>query len=181
MKDLNYMEFNSNLFLLPQAEVDKYGEMNLVYGSLTTKGLETMIQTLTPLIDSESIEGLDLGCGDGELIYHLQTLLSGSTWYGVEIAESRVNKQKRPVFIWCGDFLEESLRNYNVLHADNLCLEESVAEKLEEKICREFSGIYITYRLPVHLPLLKKAIHLCSVPTETTWTTHTIHYYHVYV
>ncbi len=173
------MEFNSELFILPQEEVDKYGEMNLVYGSLTTKGLQTMVQTLTPLIAPESIEGLDLGCGDGELIYHLQTLLSGSNWYGVEIAESRVNKQKRPVFIWCGDFLEESFHPYTVLHADNLCLDEGTAEKLEEKICREFTGIYITYRMPTSLQFLKKAVHLCSVLTETTWCKHTIHYYRV--
>lgn len=173
------MEFNSDLFLLPQAEVDKYGEMNLVYGSLTTKGLETMVQTLASLIDFDSIEGLDLGCGDGELIYHLQSLLTGSTWYGVEIAESRVNKQKRPVFIWSGDFLKESLRPYNVLHADNLCLDDPIAEQLEEKICREFSGIYITYRLPAYLPFMKKAVHLCSIPTETTWCIHTIHYYRI--
>ncbi len=173
------MELNSELFVLSQKEVAAYGEMNLVYGSLTTRGLHTLIQTLTSLIDSETIEGFDLGCGDGELIYHLQTLLSGSKWYGVEIAESRVNKQKRPVFIWCGDFLEECFRNYNVLHADNLCLDEGTAEKLEEKICREFTGIYITYRTPCHLPLLKKSIHLCSVLTETTWCKHVIHYYRV--
>jgi hypothetical protein len=73
--------------------------------------------------------------------------------------------------------LNENFRIYNVLHADNLCLDDNIAEKLEAKIVNEFKGIYITYRKPEYNKFLKKAIFLDTVLTETTWTIHPIHYY----
>jgi hypothetical protein len=170
------MQFNTELFRATAAEVAQWGE-NLVYGSLTTRGLLTMVQTIRGLVKGH-IEGLDLGCGDGELVYHLQEHLAGS-WYGVEICGSRVDKQRRPVFIWEGDMLEEPLHSYTILHADNLCLDEVMAERLETKIVQEFEGLYITYRTPTAIPFLRKAAYLKTVPTETTWTVHPIHYYWV--
>jgi trans-aconitate methyltransferase len=128
-------------------------------------------------MDSHTVRGFDLGCGDGELIFHLNEVMPGSSWEGVEISEHRVSAQQRDVTIWQGDFLTESFRPYNVLHADNLCLEDHIADALEEKIIREFSGIYISYRTPENIRFLKGAQHLETVATETTWTTHPIHFY----
>lgn len=171
------MKCNPALFQVTHKEQEAWGE-NLIYGSLTSRGVATMVKTIRNIVgNSANIEGLDLGCGDGELIYHLQNELPGSHWYGVEICASRVEKQSRPVFIWQGDMFEESLHSYNILHADNLCLEERLAERLEAKIAQEFRGLYITYRLPKEMTFLRRAIYLKSEPTETTWTTHTIHYY----
>lgn len=169
---------NPRLFILPDSEIHSVGLQNLTYGSLTRRGVATMAKTLRELFPcpKEEIFGLDLGCGDGELIYHLKEI-PGSVWEGVEISEHRVSAQTRDVSIWQGDMLEENFRLYNVLHADNLCLEDSVAAALEEKIVREFSGIYISYRKPESVKFLKTAIYLKTVPTETTWTTHPIHYY----
>lgn len=173
------MELDPALFTITANEA-AYGWDNLTYGSLTTKGMQTMVSTIQSFIpNTSSIEGLDLGCGDGELIYHLQQHLEGSQWYGVEICGSRVQKQKRPVFIWEGDMLQESLHSYTVLHADNLCLDESIAEQLESKIIQEFRGLYITYRTPTCLAFLQNATYLATVPTETTWYIHPIHYYHI--
>jgi hypothetical protein len=154
------------------------GLQNLTYGSLNKRGVVTMKKTLIELfpLDKGEIRGFDLGCGDGELIYHLKEI-PGSIWEGVEISAHRVSAQTRDVSIWQGDMLEEDFRHYNVLHADNLCLEDSVAAALEEKIVREFSGIYISYRKPESVKFLKAAIYLKTVPTETTWTIHGIHYY----
>jgi hypothetical protein len=171
------MELNPALFMLPQDEMDRYGIHNLIYGSLTTRGVQQMIHTIQQMQMQSNIEGLDLGCGDGELIYHLQEGLKGSQWYGVELSASRVEKQRRPVMIWEGDMLEENLREYNVLHADNLCLEDAVAEALEAKIVREFRGLYITYRTPSYVPFLQQARRLLTQRTETTWGIHPIHYY----
>ena len=162
------------LFYLPQAEISAYGEQALTYGSLTPKGIKTMVSTIRRHVSD--ITAFDLGCGDGELIWHLQEQLGGR-WEGVEISEHRVNLQTRDVCIWQGDFLTEDLRPYNLLHADNLCLEDSVAEALEEKIAREFSGVYISYRTPEAIPFLKRARLLETVLTETTWTTHPIQYW----
>ena len=138
-----------------------------------------MVSSILLFMDTESLYGLDLGCGDGELIYHLQMGLCGSIWEGVEISDHRVQMQKRDVTIWQGDMLEENLRPYNVLHADNLCLEDHVAKALEKKIALEFSGLYISYRKALNIEFLRQAQLLGTVLTETTWTTHPIHYYWV--
>jgi len=168
---------DERLFILPQAEIAAYGQQALTYGSLTPKGIKTMVSTLNRLLTGD-ITALDLGCGDGELLFHLQTQLGG-IWEGVEISEHRVSLQTRDVSIWQGDFLTESFRPYNLLHADNLCLEDSIAEALEQKIAREFSGIYISYRTPEDISFLKRARLLETVATETTWTTHPIQYWQV--
>jgi hypothetical protein len=170
---------NQRLFYLPDSEIRAYGEMNLIYGSLTPKGIQTTVQVLKKYTREESIVGFDLGCGDGELIYQLSQQLPGSVWEGVEISEHRVSMQCRDVTIWQGDMLHECLRSYNVLHADNLCLEDSIAEMLEEKIVREFQGLYITYRTPASVSFLRNSVHLESVPTETTWTIHPIQYFYI--
>jgi len=169
---------DKRLFILPQSEIAAYGNQALTYGSLTPKGIKKMVSTVKRLCVKWDISALDLGCGDGELLFHLQTHLGG-IWEGVEISEHRVNLQTRDVCIWQGDFLNEDMRSYNLLHADNLCLEDSVAEALEQKIAREFSGVYISYRTPVDISFLKRAILLDTVPTETTWTTHPIQYWYL--
>jgi len=128
---------------------------------------------------TEPIYGLDLGCGDGELIFHLSRAIPDSQWEGVEISGHRVSAQQRDVCIWEGDMLEENLRSYNVLHADNLCLEDSIAERLELKIIREFRGIYISYRKAESIEFLKLSTHLGTIVTETTWTNHPIHFYKI--
>ena len=174
------MTLNPRLFSLPDTEIRTYGVTNLTYGSLTATGLETTAQILKKYIHTETIMGFDLGCGDGELIYHLSQLLPGSTWEGVEISEHRVSMQVRDVAIWQGDMLEESLHSYNVLHADNLCLDEMIAEKLENKIANEFQGLYLTYRDPAAFSFLQNSTYLETVSTETTWTNHPIHYYYVH-
>lgn len=172
----------AKLFVLPHDEIAKYGQAALTYGSLTKKGIKSLIDNIKDFIPN--VRGFDLGCGDGELIWHLKCDETHEAheahethWEGVEISEHRVSLQTRDVLIWQGDFLKESFRPYNVLHADNLCLEDSVAEALEIKIAREFTGLYITYRTPEAMEFLKVARHLRTVPTETTWTVHPIQYW----
>lgn len=172
------MLLNPRLFTLPPDEIKGSGTQNLTYGSLSTKGLKQMATTISALQKSP-VYGFDLGCGDGELIYHLATALPDSTWEGVEISDWRVSAATRPVTIWTGDMLMENYRPYNVLHADNLCLEDYIAEKLEEKIVHEFKGLYITYRTPENLQFLKKARYLKTVEIETTWAKHPIKFYEI--
>lgn len=169
---------NKELFVLPAAEIREYGLSNLTYGSLTAKGFRTMATTIQRLLEGPVI-GFDLGCGDGELIWQLSQLLPDSQWEGVEISEHRVSMQRRDVAIWQGDMLADSYRSYNLLHADNLCLDEDVADRLERKIAQEFTGLYISYRRPENLYFLKRSTYLETILTETTWTTHPIHYYSV--
>lgn len=172
------MLLNQRLFTLPPDEIRAAGTQNLTYGSLSTKGLSQMATTIKTLFE-DTVYGFDLGCGDGELIYNLSKALPDSTWEGVEISDWRVSVATRPVTIWAGDMLTENYRPYNVLHADNLCLEDHIAEKLEEKIVREFKGLYITYRTPENLLFLKKARYLKTVEIETTWAKHPIKFYEI--
>ena len=174
------MLLNPQLFVLPPWEIKTVGNQNLTYGSLSKKGLISMSKTIEKYHKDGEICGLDLGCGDGELIYHLQNALPDSNWEGVEISEHRVNSQIRDVTIWQGDMLDENYRPYNVLHADNLCLDDAIAEKLEKKIALEFSGIYITYRTPECVEFIKAAEWLDTVVMETTWTNHPIQIWRVF-
>lgn len=173
------MLLNPRLFILPQAEIRSCGSTALTYGSLTMKGLETVAKTVRQYMEPQCIEGLDLGCGDGELIWHLGQALDGSTWAGVEISDHRVESQIRDVCIWQGDMLAESYKPYNLLHADNLCLDDNVADQLEQKIADEFKGLYITYRRPTNMAFLKTAVLLETVVTETTWSTCNLMFYWV--
>ncbi len=172
------MKLNPDLFLLPQSEVDAYGEENLIYGSLTAKGLASFSVALLQWTTPDQIEGMDFGCGDGEFVYQVEQALPGSVWHGVELCESRIAKQVHSVNIWQGDFFEESLHSYNVIHADNLCLQDALAERLEKKVLEEFRGIYVSYRTPTYIEFLRKSRLLSVVPVETTWTSqHFLHFY----
>jgi len=175
------MILNKQLYELPLTEIKAFGRENLTYGSLTMKGIATMVETIRNCVKGRfsDIYGFDLGCGDGELIHHFGVQLSGSRWEGVEISEHRVSMQRRDVCIWQGDMLEENFRPYNLLHADNLCLDEEVADRLEEKIALEFRGLYLTYRYPQNIRFLRGSGHLGKVLTETTWTKHYIHVFRV--
>jgi len=176
---VNTMLLNPKLFILPSAEINNCGLQNLTYGSLTNRGLMTFVQSIKKH-HTGPVYGFDLGCGDGELIYHLQKSIADSLWEGVEISEHRVQTQQRNVNIWQGDMLDENLRPYNILHADNLCLDDIIAEKLENKIAQEFTGLYYTYRTPLSPKFLKTSVYLDTVIAETTWTFHPIRVYRVY-
>ena len=153
------MLLNKALFDLPPCEIKKFGRENLTYGSLTMRGMETFVKSVEKCVKGNvsDVYGFDLGCGDGE------------------ISEHRVSMQTRDVCIWQGDMLADSYRQYNVLHADNLCLEDEVADALEEKIATEFKGFYFTYRYPQNVRFLRAAVYVDKVLTETTWTKHFIH------
>ena len=172
------MHMNPALFKLPHSEIKQYGEISLTYGSLTKKGLNNVVTCIQKYINT-NIYGFDLGCGDGELIYNLEQLLPDSNWYGVEISEHRISLQNKPVNIWQGDMLLEDFRPYNILHADNLCLDNITLDKLEEKIIREFTGLYITYKYPENIKFLKKAIFLEDLLTEATWGMHNIYFFEI--
>jgi hypothetical protein len=170
------MYINPALFSLPPSEIKLFGQQNLTYGSLTERGLAAMTEQIRRYMHND-IYGFDLGCGDGELIYHLQAQLPDSRWEGVEISEHRISMQTKDVCIWQGDMLDENFRCYNIIHADNLCLDDAIAQRLEEKIALEFKGLYISYRTPQNLQFLKSAEYLDTVVIETTWTRHPIHFF----
>jgi hypothetical protein len=99
----------------------------------------------------------------------------------VEISEARVALQKRDVTIWAGDMLEENLRPYNVIHCDNVCIEDPIVEKLEDKLMHEeFTGLYITYKKMLSPALITRSEHVATVNTQASWFMDTpVYYYRV--
>ena len=172
------MQIKKELFNLPSTEVKLYGKQNLIYGSLTKKGLLTLGKTINKLM-KQDIYGIDLGCGDGELIYQLQKFIPNSKWEGVEISQHRVNLQKHDVEIWQGDLLEENLRDYNVIHVDNLCFDDNLNNKLEQKIINEFNGLLITYKEPINEKFLSRVQLLELVAIEASWGIHNVIFYKI--
>jgi hypothetical protein len=169
---------NEKLFYPPYSEIKEYGQDNLIYGSLTQNGIESLVKYIEKYIPGY-IYGMDLGCGDGELLYHLQTLLPNSTWEGVEISEHRISMKVRDVCIWQGDMLLENYKPYTIIHADNLCLTPLILDKLEEKLSIEFSGLYISYVYPKNINLLRKIIFLDKIQLEATWGIHSVYLFRI--
>jgi hypothetical protein len=167
------MQIKKELFNLPSSEIKLYGKQNLIYGSLTKKGINNLAKLINKymmnLYKKQDIYGIDLGCGDGELIYQFGKLIPESKWEGVEISQHRVDLVKHDINIWQGDMLEENLRNYNVIHVDNLCFDDELSNKLEQKIINEFNGLLITYKEPINENFLSKVQLLESVTMEASW------------
>jgi hypothetical protein len=156
------------LYELPPSEVAAIGESNHIYGTLTSNGLQTTADAVTEFFgDTEAIIGCDVGCGDGELIYHLSRLLAGSKWSGFEISAQRVGMccWHEHVSVWQGDCLKEHYADFNVLHINDLMFDDELAMELEAKVAREFSGLLITYRAITAPSLRRLSQHLADVPT----------------
>jgi hypothetical protein len=199
---------HEQLYELPPDEVAAIGASNHIYGTLTPKGLQTTADAITEFFgEAEAIVGCDVGCGDGELIYHLSRLLAGSTWSGFEISAQRVSMccWHEHVSVWQGDCLKEHYADFNVLHVNDLMFDDDLAMQLEAKVAREFSGLLIAYKAITSPALRCISQLLADVPTvswvsvamlppptltrvltqETSWTaksplkTHDIHYYRV--
>jgi hypothetical protein len=170
---------NRRLFSLPVHEINTYGLENLIYGSLTEKGIGRLVDIIKMYSEGGHVYLFDLGCGDGWLIGEIERRIDGSVCEGVEISQHRVDLQKNNVSIWQGDMLEENFREYNWLHANNLCLEDSVADKLEKKIAGEFKGLYISYRKAQNIEFLRRANLLGGFDVDATWGIHTVYLYDI--
>ena len=159
---------HEQLYELPPDEVAAIGASNHIYGTLTPKGLQTTADAITEFFgDAEAIVGCDVGCGDGELIYHLSRLLAGSTWSGFEISAQRVSMccWHEHVSVWQGDCLKENYAYFNVLHVNDLMFEDDLAMQLEAKVAREFSGLLIAYKAITSPALRCISQLLADVPT----------------
>jgi hypothetical protein len=160
-----------------KADGDRY--FMIIYNNCVYLIPNTLVVRDTGIVLDKKLSKYNGSIMDGELIYNFEQLLPESKWDGVEISNHRISLKIRDVNIWQGNMLDENFRQYNILHADNLCLDNSVIEKLEEKIQIEFSGIYISYRKPTLLKFLKKSILLEVVNIETTWINHPIYFYKI--
>ena len=159
---------HEQLYELPPDEVAAIGASNHIYGTLTPKGLQTTADAITEFFgDAEAIVGCDVGCGDGELIYHLSRLLAGSTWSGFEISAQRVSMccWHEHVSVWQGDCLKEHYADFNVLHVNDLMFDDDLAMQLEAKVAREFSGLLIAYKAITSPALRRISQLLADVPT----------------
>jgi hypothetical protein len=137
---------NTELFIIPDEEIKLIGVQNQIYGCPTLNGLKKLKNSIE-LIQSQSnidyIYGIDLGCGDGKIINYMNKYLSNNEWIGIELSKSRINLADNLDNIIEGNLLDLSYKNFNFIYVNNLCFDDELNEKLENKIYYEFNGFIL--------------------------------------
>lgn len=204
----------SDLFSIPQHEVEKIGQENSIYGFPLVKSIKIISDELQKICDTYKIyyiKGIDLGCGNGELVhyinYHINKLnknndtndlnndfkveIDTCEFEGIELSEYRIDKNicnnieiNKNYSCACnliqGDLLNLYYGLYNVIYSGNVCFDDILIYNIEQKIIKEFTGIYITYCKIVDEKLLRKSHLIVTIEIETNWNKHQkLHYYFV--
>ncbi len=163
-----------NIFKIPKDEIKLIGESNYIYGHLTNKGLKKISTHITDFMNKYEInyiKGIDLGCGDGELINYFNKNIKNNNWTGIELSETRINlsEYKDDNLLIQGDLLEINYSDYNFIFANNVCYDDELCEKLEDKIYREFRGFFIFSKKIINNNLYRSADLLNDALIETNW------------
>ena len=135
-----------NLFIIPDEEIKLIGAQNQIYGCPTWNGLNQLknsIELIQSQLNIDYIYGIDLGCGDGKIINYMNKHSTNCEWIGIELSKSRINLADNLDNIIEGDLLDLSYKNYNFIYVNNLCFDDELNEKLENKIYYEFDGLIL--------------------------------------
>ena len=165
-----------NIFEIPIEEVHIIGYENQIYGyPLKTKaGLGKITDEIHIIKNKYKIEyiyGIDLGCGDGELVDYFNKNIDNSYWIGIELSSYRINLSdyKNNNYIIEGNMLDLCYTDYNFLYINNLCFDAVLCEKLENKILFQFTGHIITTKKFEHDRLLKNISLIRTFTADTNW------------
>lgn len=205
----------SDLFIIPQNEVETIGQENSIYGFPLVKSIKIISDELKRLCGEYKIyyiKGIDLGCGNGEVVhyinYHVNSLNDESNndkeindnfltsidiceFEGVELSEYRISKnicnninENSNYICTCnlitGDLLKLYYGLYNVIYCGNVCFDDTLVYNIEQKMIKEFTGIYITYCKIVDGDLLRKSHLINTIEIETNWNKRQkLHYYFI--
>jgi hypothetical protein len=137
------MEFN--IFNIPERERKQIGLENAIYGFPLEKGLHqltTAIKTALNDVEYDFIQGIDLGCGDGAVVDHLNKTIGRSEWHGIELSAYRLDnsRYKDDNILMEGNLLDINLRSYAFIFCNNLAFDDELKTAIETKLSREFSG-----------------------------------------
>jgi hypothetical protein len=165
-----------NIFDIPIEEIHAIGYENQIYGyPLKIKsGLGKIADEINIIKNKYKIKyiyGIDLGCGNGELIDYFNKTINNSYWIGVELSNYRIHisNYKNTNVIIEGNMLDLCYTDYNFLYINNLCFDDMLCEKLENKIVIEFSGHIITTKKFECQKLLKNISLIHTFPADTNW------------
>jgi tryptophanyl-tRNA synthetase len=89
----------NNIFIIPDEEIEIIGEENQIYGYPLLTGLKVLSNEIINISRNHKfhyINGIDLGCGDGQLINHFNKTIENSSWTGIELSSYRISLSINP-------------------------------------------------------------------------------------
>jgi hypothetical protein len=97
----------NNIFIIPQEEIEIIGRENQIYGYPITSGLKKLTEEIIKIrkyYKIKYITGIDLGCGDGQLIDYFNKNIKKSIWNGIELSNYRISLAKNPMNIFANKY-----------------------------------------------------------------------------
>lgn len=174
---------NNNIFVIPQEEIEIIGRENQIYGFPLISGLKNLTNEITKIrkyYKIKYITGIDLGCGDGQVIDFFNNNIEKSIWFGIELSSYRISLSLNPKNIIEGNLLEISYRDYNFLYINNLAFDNELCEKIEIKIFNEFTGIFLLSKPLQYKKLHKLTKNIKNIKVDTNWQKNHIFYIYLF-
>ncbi len=176
---LKSMEFN--IFNIPEREIKQIGFENAIYGFPLEKGLHQITDAMKSVLNEteyDFIQGIDLGCGDGAVVNHLNKTINRCEWHGIELSAYRLDnsKYKDDNVLMEGNLLDVPLRAYNFIFCNNLAFDDTLKTAIEKKVEREFNG-YLVLSDPIQFTRSVSKL-LRTFQVKTNWSkAHTFYLY----
>jgi hypothetical protein len=173
---------NKNIFVIPENEIKLIGEENQIYGFPITSGLNTLsneINNISKFYKIKHIHGIDLGCGDGQVIDYFNKWVFSSEWVGIELSNYRISLSTNPDIIIEGNLLDLDYSEYNFIYINNLAFDDELCEKIEIKLFNEFNGIVLVSKQFQYKKLATNSKILKSIKVDTNWQKNHIFYFYL--
>lgn len=181
-----YIQFfiimKKNIFVIPEEEIEIIGEENQIYGFPILTGLKTLSNEIINISRFQKINyinGIDLGCGDGQVINCFNQTIPNSSWTGVELSNYRISLSNKPEDIIEGDLLDLDYSEYNFLYINNLAFDDELCNKIEIKILNEFLGIILVSKPFYYKKLNSNSKIIKSIKVDTNWQKNHIFYFYL--
>lgn len=172
----------NNIFIIPDEEIEIIGEENQIYGYPLLTGLKVLSNEIINISRNHKfhyINGIDLGCGDGQLINHFNKTIENSSWTGIELSSYRISLSINPDIIIEGNLLDIGYNDYNFIYVNNLAFDDMLSSKLEIKIFNEFAGIVLTTKPFSYKKLINKSKIIKTIKVDTNWQKNHIFYFYL--
>jgi hypothetical protein len=173
----------NNIFIIPQEEIEIIGRENQIYGYPITSGLKKLTEEIIKIrkyYKIKYITGIDLGCGDGQLIDYFNKNIKKSIWNGIELSNYRISLAKNPINIIKGNLLDISYLDYNFLYINNLVFDDELCKKIEIKIFNEFTGIILLSKPLQYKKLCKQIVNIKNIKVDTNWQKNHVFYFYIF-
>ena len=173
---------NKNIFIIPENEIKLIGEENQIYGFPIVSGLKTLageINNIFKFYRLKHIHGIDLGCGDGQVIDYFNKYVFSSEWIGIELSSYRISLSTNSDIIIEGNLLDLDYSSYNFLYINNLAFDDELCEKIEIKIFNEFTGIILVSKPFQYKKLTSNCKIIKTTKADTNWQKNHLFYFYL--